>query len=116
MKTQDIKPFAWGAAIGGIGLSIVMFATGWAVTSSSAERNARMVSQTAVTESLAKICVAQYQVTANKGAKLEALKQLTSWDQGEFVIKQGWATMPGSDAGTGEVARACAALLTAARG
>ena len=116
MKKQDIKVFAWGAVLGGIGLTIAMFASGWAVTSGTAERNARMLSQTAVTESLAKICVAQYKASANKDGKLEAMKQVSSWDQGTFVNKQGWATMPGSDSGTGQVARECAKLLNAMEG
>jgi len=112
MKKQDIKTFVWGVAAGGIALSIVLFATGFAVRSDTAEQNARMMSQSAVAESLAKICVAQFEAAADKDTKLAALKKIDGWQRGGYVNEQGWATMPGSDAGSSQVAAACAVLLT----
>jgi len=116
MKKQDVKTFAWGAVAGAIVVSIGLFSTGWAVTGSSAEKAARMASQTAVTDSLAQICVAQYQVAPNRVEKLAALKAVNSWQRGSFVVDQGWATMPGSESGTSQVGSACATLLAALQG
>lgn len=111
MTKQQIKPFAWGAAIGAIALSIVMFQTGWAVTSHTAEANARTMAQAAVVENLAAICVAQFEAALNKEEKLNRLIATDSWQRGSYVSEQGWATMPGSDSPASQVASACAARL-----
>jgi len=116
MNKQSVTTFAWGAAAGGIALAIVLFATGWAVRSDTADRNARSMSQTAVTENLAKICVAQFEAVADKAEKLAALKQTSTWQRGTYVSEQGWATMPGSDAAASQVASECAELLLKALG
>jgi hypothetical protein len=38
--------------------------------------------------------------------------KVSSWQQGSFVQKGGWATLPGSDSGNSALAQACANLLT----
>lgn len=116
MKKQNITMFIWGMVAGGIGLAIVLFATGFAVTGSTAEQQARMAAQTAVAESLAKICVAQFEMAPDKAEKLVELKKLSSWERSGFVRDQGWATMPGSDSGSGPVATECALLLNKTAG
>jgi hypothetical protein len=42
---------------------------------------------------------------------LTELKKVSSWQQGSFVEKGGWATLPGSDLANSAVAEACAKLL-----
>ena len=111
MKKQQIKPFAWGAVVGAIALPIAMFSTGWVVTSSSANANAKTMSQSAVVESLAAICVAQFQEAVNKEESLSELMATNSWQRKNYVSDQGWATMPGSDAPASRVAAACAEQL-----
>ena len=61
--------------------------------------------------SLAEICVAQFEQTDNKDEKLSKLIATNSWQRGAYVSKQGWATMPGSDSSTSQVAAECAARL-----
>ncbi|NKB55522.1 MAG: hypothetical protein GKS00_04215 [Alphaproteobacteria bacterium] len=112
MNKQSIKRFLEGAVVGGIVLSVLMFATGWAVKSSTAEMTAREQTRDAVAESLASICVAQFDASTDKAAKLTEMTALQSWTRGEFVAKQGWATMPGSDSAESRVADACAVQLT----
>lgn len=111
VNKQQIKPFAWGAVVGAVALSIVMFATGWAVTSSTAAADARAMTQAAVTDNLAAICVAQFEETADKKEKLSKLIATNTWQRGSYVQEQGWATMPGSDSATSQVAAACAMRL-----
>jgi hypothetical protein len=56
--------------------------------------------------------VAQFKVSANAPASLAALKETKSWEQGGYVEKGGWATIPGSIAEPNrEVATACAEAL-----
>ena len=117
MNQKQLKPFAWGAAAGAVTLAIVMFSTGLAVTSVSAEKNAKMMSQAAVVENLASICVAQFEGTADRQDKLDKLAATDSWNRPGFVSEQGWATMPGSDTPAAyQVASECAVRLAKLQG
>jgi hypothetical protein len=116
MNKQSVTTFVWGLVAGGIGLSILLFSTGWAVRAETADRDAQVQSQAAVAERLAEICVAQFQVAPDKTEKLVALKGIDTWRRGNYVNEQGWATMPGSDAGTSQVASECATMLVNLKG
>lgn len=83
---------ALGAAVGAIVLLIIIFSAGWVVTDSSA----REMADKAVLEKLVPICVANFQQDPNKVQKLEELQKKSPFEMGEYVEKQGWATMPGS--------------------
>ncbi len=108
MKKEYIKPFVWGLVVGAIVLLIVIFATGWVVTSGSAQTKAEEMAEEAVLKRLAPICVTQFLKDPNKGARLKELKEIDSWKRGEFVQKQGWATMPGEKEPDSKVADECA--------
>ena len=43
-----VKPFVWGVVVGAVVLLIVVFATGWVVTSKSAETVAAKMAENAV--------------------------------------------------------------------
>jgi hypothetical protein len=111
MKKQDIKPFAWGMAVGMVVLLIVIFSAGWVVTSGTAKANAQRISTDAVIDRLAPISVAQFMQDPNKEERLKELKELDSWNRGKFVQKQGWAIMPGEKESDYNVANECARLL-----
>src|SRR5438128_1374970 len=64
-----------------------------------------------VTGGTAPICVVQSGRDPAKAVKLVALKAESSWQRGEYIGKQGWATMPGEQEPDGKVAEACATLL-----
>lgn len=111
MKKQDVKAFVWGVVAGAIALLIVIFATGWVVTSSSAEAKAEEMAHNAVIDRLAPISVAQFLQDPNRAERLEEMRELHYWKRGEYVEKQGWATMPGEDKPDRSVANAFAKLL-----
>ncbi len=111
MNKDQIKPFAWGAVAGATALSIIMFSTGWAVTSSTSSSNARKMTQDAVVDNLAGICVAQFEDTADRDKKLDTLVETDSWKRSTYVTDQGWATMPGSESPSRNVANICAQRL-----
>jgi len=105
-------PFLWGAAVGAIALAIVGFNWGGWVTGGTAEKMAAGRADTAIVSTLTPICVAQFQESPDAAVKLAALKEIKSWEQGEYVGKGGWATMPGSTAEPNrDVATACAEQL-----
>lgn len=106
------RPFLWGAAAGAVALAIVGFSWGGWVTGSTAEKRAGGRADDAMLSALTPICVAQFRVGANAPARLAALKEVKSWEQGDYVGKGGWATMPGSTAEPNrQVATACAEAL-----
>lgn len=96
MKKGWIQPFAGGMAVGAIVLLIIIFSAGWVVTQSSAREQAEEMAKKAVLEKLVPICVAQFQQDPNKDQKLKELQAKSSYERGEYVEKQGWATMRGS--------------------
>jgi hypothetical protein len=105
-------PFLWGMAAGAVALAIVGFNWGGWMLGSTAERMAAGRADAAIVSTLTPICVAQFQKSDDPAAKLAALKEVKSWEQGDYVGKGGWATMPGSTAEPNrDVATACAEQL-----
>ena len=81
---------------------------GW-VTENSALRLAERASESAVTERLAPICMAQFEQDFESDQKLVEFKELTTTTQrSTFVKEQGWATMPGETDPDNKVASECA--------
>ena len=111
MRKEMIKPFVWGMVVGAIVLLIVIFSTGWVVTSGSAQAKAEEMAKQAVVDRLAPICVAQFQQDPNREERLKELKELDSWKRGDYVKEQGWATMPGEKEPDSKVAEECARRL-----
>ena len=111
MKKQAVKLFVWGMVVGAIALLIVIFATGWVVTSGSAEAKTEEMAHNAVIDRLAPISVAQFLQDPNRAERLEEMRELDYWKRGEYVKKQGWATMPGENKPDSSVADACARRL-----
>ena len=108
MKKEVIKPLVGGIAIGAIALLIVVFWTGWVVTSTKAESQGEQMAAEAVVEALAPICVEQFAQDPNKTERLEALKEKSSYQRDDYVEEIGWATMPGAESSVRGVADACA--------
>ena len=108
MKKEVIKPLVGGIAIGAIALLIVIFWTGWVVTSSKAELQGEQMAVKAVVEALAPICVEQFAQDPNKAERLEVLKEKSSYQRDDYVEESGWATMPGAESSVRGVADACA--------
>ena len=106
-------PFLWGAAAGAVALAFVGFNWGGWVTGGTAAKNAAAASRDAVVAALAPICVERFRGQPDAVGKTDALMKGSSWDRGNMVEKSGYATMPGSKTADSDVARACAAILTA---
>ena len=90
---------------------IVGFSWGGWVTGGTARTTAETMALEAVATRLAPICVMQSGRDPAKAVKLVALKDESSWQRGEYVGKQGWATMPGEKEPDRRVAEMCATLL-----
>jgi hypothetical protein len=106
------KTQVFWACVGSVVLTLIIgFNWGGWVTGGTARQTADAMSQEAVVKRLAPICVLQAGRDPAKAVKLVALKEESSWQRGEYVGKQGWATMPGEPEPDRGVAQACAVLL-----
>ena len=114
MQTPEwLKPGLYGAACGAIALAVGGFSWGGWVTGGTARTMAADQSQAAVVAALSLICVDQSKRDPQLAARVEAIKAASSWNRGDLVMKNGWATMPGTTEGNSQVARDCAAKLSA---
>jgi len=111
MNWEKIKPALWGIVGGAIAAIIIGFAWGGWVTGSTAQEMAEQSAQKAVIARLAPICVEQFNQDSEKDQKLANLKETKSWERDDYVVNQGWATMPGEKKADSKVAKKCAELL-----
>ena len=111
---SETKPALLGAAAGAIALAIYGFAWGGWVTAGSAEKASRQRADTAVVAALVPVCVAKFNGATDVAVHAAALKKASSWEQGPYVEKGGWANMPGTATANSDLARACADALTKA--
>lgn len=111
-----IKPGVWGVVIGSILTMIVGFHWGGWTTSGTARSIASERADAAVTAALVPVCIAQSKADHASAKKLAELRTIaSSYEQQEFVTRSGWATVPGSEGPSRDLASACAsALLTTA--
>ncbi len=107
----SLTPGLWGVAGGAIVLAIIGFAWGGWVTGGTAQNMAEQKAENAVVGRLAPICVEQFNQVSEKDQKLKELKETDSWKRGDYVDKQGWATMPGEKEPDRQVAAKCADML-----
>jgi len=111
LQSDSFKCLAQGAAVGAVATMIIGFNWGGWSLESTAEKRADEASRTAVVAVLAPICVDKFQHAANATDNLIELKKASSYMQGSFVEKGGWATSPGTDKANSAVAQACATML-----
>lgn len=114
MNWKTVKTVFASAVGGALVWWIVLSAVfGW-MTAGSAEKKAGEQVQAAVLDLLTPICVEMFHQDSESEAKLKALKEESDWNQADYVVKQGWATMPGHDIPENRIAKACANQILAA--
>jgi hypothetical protein len=112
MNSEKIKLILGGAAGGAVVLAIIGFNWGGWVTGSTAQQMAAATAENAVVDRLALICVEQHDQDPEKDQKLKKMMDMDEWDRGDYVTKQGWATIAGEKDPDSAVSRKCAELLS----
>jgi len=107
--TKTLVFWAWLASV--VVIMILGFTWGGWVTGRTARDLAAVMADEAVVKRLAPICVVQFKQDPGKDQKLKELKEKGCYERGEYVTKQGWATMPGEEEADRNVAEARAKLL-----
>lgn len=116
MKLQTMKTVMWSAIGGALVWWIVLgVGFGW-MPAGSAEQKAGAQAEAAVRDVLTPICVEMFQQDSENETKLKALQEAATWKQADYVVQQGWATMPGNDAPEKRIAKACANQILATNG
>ena len=109
---SETKPVLWGAVGGAVALAIVGFTWGGWMTTGTATKLADERADAAVVAVLTPICVEKFQHSGDAIANLAALRKISSsWEQGNFIEKGGWAIRPGATSADYVLARACAEKL-----
>ena len=108
---EKIQVGLWSAVGGAIILVIIGFNWGGWVTGGTAQKTAKERSEKAVVSRLAPICVEQFRQDSEKVQKLKEMKAKDDWMRGDYVEKQGWATMPGEKKPDSTVAKKCAEMI-----
>lgn len=101
-----------GAIAGAVATLVIGFYWGGWVTGGSAQEMAHNSVSTALVSALSPICVDKFQHSADAASNLIEFNKVSSWQQGSFIEKGGWATIPGSDPANAAVAQACATMLS----
>ena len=108
---KRIETGVW-SAIGGAAVAMIIgFAWGGWVLGSNSRNMGTEMAETAVIERLTPICVAQFNHDPQKDEKFKTMNEKNSWDRGDFVKAQGWATMPFEKEPDGRVAERCSELI-----
>jgi hypothetical protein len=103
-----LKPALYGVACGAIAVTVIGFNWGGWVTGGTAREMATEQSRIEVVTALTSICVDQSKRDPQLAERLALLKASSSYERGDLVMKNGWATMPGTSEGNRRVAIACA--------
>ncbi|MBK8795235.1 MAG: hypothetical protein WAU00_18680 [Caldilinea sp.] len=113
-KAQPTKMTLFWACLASIILTMVIGFTwgGW-VSADSAQKSAQSMASNAVTDRLAPICVAQFNLDPEKSTKLAELNEMSTYQRTQYVQEQGWATISGQEKPDRRVADACTKLLLA---
>jgi hypothetical protein len=111
LQGDSLTRLLQGAAAGAVATLVIGFNWGGWVTGGTAKEMTQKSVSSALVSALSPICVEKFQHSADAAANLTELKKVNSWQQGSFIEKGGWATMPGNDAANAAVAQSCATML-----
>ena len=103
----------WACAGCIVATLIVGFTWGGWVRGATATSMGVAMAEEAVTKRLAPMCEVQVNGDPARAEKIKALKDMSSYERGDYVKKQGWAKMPGEAEADGKVADECAKLVMA---
>ena len=107
VNKEKIKTSVWGAIVGAIIVMIIGFGWGGWVLGSTSQKNGDTMVADALVARLAPMCVGQFNADAEKDTKFKELQAKSRWEREEYVMEQGWATMPFEKEADRRVAEVC---------
>lgn len=112
MNTPEwLKPGLVGALAGGVLVAIAGFSwAGWK-TSGSADRMAQALANERVIAALVPVCLDMSATDPDRIEKLATIRQAATSGRRDALMAAGWATMPGTQVASRDLASACVAAL-----
>jgi hypothetical protein len=111
LQGDSLTRLLQGAAAGAIATLVIGFNWGGWVTGGTAKEMTQKSVTSALVSALSPICVDKFEHSADAAANMTEFKKVNTWQQGSFIEKGGWATMPGGDPANTAVAQACATVI-----
>lgn len=105
------KPGVYGAFVGAVAISIIGFSWGGWTTAGGAQEMADNFAAEQVTLAMVPVCLGLSEVDAARVEILAALRDSSSFQRRNAMMETGWATLPGTDAPSRDLADACLAEL-----
>lgn len=105
------KSGVYGALVGAVSASIIGFTWGGWTTSGTAQEMADNFAAEQVILAMVPVCLGIAEADAERASILATLQEASSFQRRTAMMKTGWATMPGTDAPSRELASACLAEL-----
>ena len=101
------KPGIYGAFAGALVISILGFTWGGWTTSGTAQKMAQKFATDEVTLAMVPVCLNRSAADPERLTKLTTIKDTSGFNRSKAMMDTGWATLPGADAPSRELARAC---------
>ncbi|WP_323790178.1 hypothetical protein [Thalassovita sp.] len=105
------KPGVYGALVGAVAVSVLGFTWGGWTTSGSADEMAQSFAAEEVTLAMVPVCLNLSEADTERAAKLATLREASSFQRRNAMMETGWATLPGTDTPSRDLAAACLAGL-----
>ena len=105
------KPGVYGAFVSAVAVSIFDFTWGGWTTAGSADEMAQSFAADKVTLAMVPVCLNLSKADTERTAKLAALQEASSFQRPKAMMETGWATLPGTDTPSRDLADACLARL-----
>jgi len=116
LQGESLTRLLQGVALGALASMVIGFSWGGWMTGGTANKLAAERADTAVVAALTPTCVEKFLQNSDAKANLAVLQKIsTSWEQGDYLEKGGWATPPGAASADYHLARACADKLVQAK-
>lgn len=101
------KPAAYGAVIGAVAVSLLGFTWGGWTTSGDARDMADSFAEDSVTLAMVPVCLDLAKADADRSAKMTSIRNASSIQRRNAMMDTGWATLPGTEAPSRDLADAC---------
>lgn len=105
------KPGAYGALVGAVAVFILGFTWGGWTTAGSADEMAQSFAADEVTLAMVPVCLNLSQADTERAVKLATLQGASGFQRRNAMMETGWATLPGTDTPSRDLADACLAGL-----
>ena len=101
------KPGVYGALVGAVAVSILGFTWGGWTTAGGAQEMADSFAAEQVTLAMVPVCLGLSEADADRVEILATLRETSNFQRRNAMMETGWATLPGTEAPSRDLAAAC---------